>query len=79
MHPSIEILSAKRGNLAKIVRASKQEAARDRRHVPLNMQQISRWKTLPNGIPIRHVPLVARVLGVAKHRLRPDIWTPPKQ
>lgn len=41
---------------------------------PLTRQAINDWKNLPNGVPVKRVKTVARVTGLGRHTIRPDIF-----
>lgn len=46
---------------------------------PLTEQAINEWKKLRRGVPPARVQLVARITGWPPHKIRPDIYPPPKR
>jgi hypothetical protein len=46
---------------------------------PLTPQAIFDWKKLKQGVPAARVTIVSRVLNLPPHRIRPDIFPPPKR
>jgi len=43
---------------------------------PLTLQAIFAWRELKQGVPPRRVEIVARVLGLQKSDIRPDLFRP---
>ena len=41
---------------------------------PLTKQAVIDWKKLAKGVPLARVPVVARVLNMAMHEIRPDVF-----
>lgn len=46
---------------------------------PLTRQAISDWAKLKRGVPSSRVMMVARVLKLPPHRIRPDVFPPPRR
>lgn len=44
---------------------------------PLTKQAIHDWRNSKLGVPLARVPIVARVLKLELHEIRPDVFTPP--
>lgn len=42
----------------------------------MTRQAITDWKKLPDGVPAKRVRIVARVLNLPMHVIRPDLFPP---
>lgn len=49
-------------------------AACERDGAPLTPQALNDWKNLRYGVPAKRVKTVARVTGLKRHVIRPDIF-----
>lgn len=49
-------------------------AACERAGAPLTPQALNHWSYLQHGVPVARVRTVAKVLGMSKHAIRPDIF-----